>query len=312
MSVANKWTCRRWNRVIRPGWYAAAVVTAALCAQCTQPAKSTSVRTTPSQAAAAPAVAAQASPVEMVATAAVVTTPTATYEQMAKRDPMGFLQYCWDRYRANVRDYACVFTKQELIANEVLPPQVAEVRVREEPFSVDMDFVENIRECKRALYVEGKWKDTDGTPMALAKPGGALLRAIVPKILQPIYGPRAEKASRRSIDQFGFDKSLELIIKYSRKAEAAGQLDLDYVGTGTIGGRPTFVLERRLPYDGDEENYPDALLIIHIDQEHLVPSACYAYADLAGKELLGSYVYTDVQFNRGFTADDFDPDKINF
>jgi hypothetical protein len=303
-----------WMKAIRPTMFAAVVASTALSAQCSRPSSPGSeVRTAPAQQ---PAPTSQPQPldsgVEMVATAAVVTTQSGSHEQMARRDPLGFIQYCWDHYRTNVRDYACVFTKEELLDGELIPQQVAEVRVREEPFSVDMVFVENIRECKRALYVEGMWKDSEGKPQAWAKPGGALIRAVIPRILQPIHGARAQQASRRTIDQFGFEKSFELILQYSRKAQSAGQLKLEYVGAGEVDGRPTYKFERRLPFDGNEDNYPDALLELHIDKELLVPTACYAYSDYTGNALLGKYVYTDVQFNRGFTGDDFDPDKINF
>jgi hypothetical protein len=175
-----------------------------------------------------------------------------------------------------------------------------------------MTFVGNVRECKRALYVAGAWNDSAGRPLVWAKPGGAILRAIVPRVQQPVHGRRAKAASRRTIDEFGFARTLELILKYSRKADAAGVLDIRFVGEGQLDGRKTLVFERRLPYDGDESQYPDALMIAHIDREWKIPTAVYSYADQDGKELLGSYVFTDVELNPGYSAADFDPDKINF
>ena len=250
--------------------------------------------------------------VELVPTAAMVSDVADRNEQLARTDPLQFLQYCLVRYNSRVRDYRCTFTKQESIQGTALPEQIADVRFRQEPFSVDMTFVKNVRECKRALYVAGQEVDGAGNELAWAKPGGLILRAFLPRIKQPIHGHRAERASRRAIDQFGFHRSLELILEYSRKAKAEGKLSFEYVGHGVIGGQPTFVFERLLPYTGDEKDYPDKLLVLHVDQEHLVPTACYCYADEARQDLLGSYVYTNVQLNPGYIADDFDPDKINF
>lgn len=249
---------------------------------------------------------------EIVPTAAVVMDAADRNEQLARTDAFQFLQYCWDQYRRNIHDYSCTFAKQELIEGQVTPLQKADVKFMAQPFSVDMTFVENIRECKRALYVEGKWFDDAGNAQAWAKPGGAILRTLVPRIKQPIHGSRAQRASRRTIDQFGFGKTFELIMKYSIKARDEGKLDLEYVGQGVVAGRPTYVFERRLPYDGNESNYPDNLLVINIDQEYLVPTSCQSYSDSSGQSLLGSYVYSDLHLNNGFTADDFDPDKINF
>lgn len=253
----------------------------------------------------------------MVAVASIQAKPvalpeTANYEDFAKRDPLGFLRFCWDRYKTNVQDYRCTFTKRERINGEYMPEQIADVRFRESPFSVDMTFTKNIGECARALYVADKWVDDEGNQQAWAKPGGAIVRLLISKILQPIHGARAQNASRRTIDQFGFGKSFELIIRYSAKAQAENALTLNYTGEGSVGDRPTYQFERLLPYDGNEDNYPDRLLVFHIDQESLLPVACYAYSDKEGNDLLGSYIYTDVKLNPGYSPEDFDPDVINF
>lgn len=233
-------------------------------------------------------------------------------EDLARTDPVGFAEYCLQQCRQNIRDYKCTFIKHEQINHTLLDPQTVEVRFRARPFSVDMQFVKNVRSCSRALYVAGKWRDSDNQDLAWAKPGGAILRALVPRIKQPIHGPRAYKESRRTIDQFGFENTLELIVKYARIAESEGVLDLRYKGHGEIDGRPTYVFERRLPYTGEDKPYPDRILVYHIDQQYLVPTACYSYADDNSTDLLGSYVYRDVQFNVGYQDDDFDPDLIDF
>ena len=285
------------------GWHTFALValvfTIALSVQCHQAGHAASVAAPPHM-------------VEFVPTAAIVSDVVDRNEQLARTDPLGFLQLCLDHHNADVRDYRCTFTKRESISGEVLPAQVVDVRHRQEPFSVDMTFVKNVRECKRALYVAGEWLDDDGNELAWAKPGGAILRTFLPRVKQPIHGRRAEKASRRGIDQFGFRRSLELILQYSRKAEAEGKLSFEYTGHGTIGGRPTYVFRRLLPYTGDERDYPDRLLILHVDQEHMVPTACYCFADDLGQDMLGTYVYTDLRLNPGYTAADFDPNEISF
>lgn len=233
--------------------------------------------------------------------------------ELAQSDPRALLRYCSARYgESDVRDYSCRFVKQERVGGKVTRPQEISVRFRREPYSVDMNWIRNATQAQRALYVEKAWFDASGRPEAWFKPAGAIIKLLVPRIKQPIHGARAKKAARRSIDQFGFERTLELIIKYTDKAYEAGVLDLKYSGEGETGGRATFVFERRLPYNGSEEPFPDALLRFHIDQEWLVPTACFSYADVEGRALLGSYVMTDVEFNLGLTDDDFHPDKIGF
>ncbi len=46
-----------------------------------------------------------------------------------------------------------------------------------------------------------------------------------------------------------------------------------------IGGRPTYVFERWLPYTEPDDPYPDRLLEIHVDRELLLVTACFAYSD---------------------------------
>ena len=241
-------------------------------------------------------------------------SPTAEVlpESLAKKDPMAFLEMCREKYRQDIKDYHCTFVKHEFVNGKLRPQQTADVRFREDPFSVDMTFVKNVGQCKRALYIKGKWVDSDGAEQTLAKPGNALLAVFVPKIKQPIHGARAKKASRRTIDQFGFGKSLDLILHYSQKAQDEGMLQLEYVGEGKVDDRPTYMFERKLPYNGDETVYPDGLLVVHVDQEYLLPTACYSYADQQKKELLGKYVYEDVKLNVGYDDKDFDPEVIGF
>ena len=231
--------------------------------------------------------------------------------QLARRDPETFLLHCRDAYdRRNVRDYTCSFTTQELIGGRLTPVQEASVRFREKPFSVDMKWTRNATVAKRALYVENAWIDARGRELAWFKPAGVLIKLFVPRIKQPIDGPSARAASRRTLDQFGFRRTLGLIIKYNQRGRRNGDLEISYIGQGSINDRATFVFERRLPFSGQEEPYPDGLLRYHMDQEWLIPTACFSYADAEGAELLGSYIITDVQFNIVLDDDDFDPQQI--
>ena len=233
-------------------------------------------------------------------------------EVSPQEDPLGFLRHCLDMYEERVDDYTCIFTKQEQVDGRLGNVQKIAVRFRDEPYSVDMTWLENPGGAQRVLYVEGQWQDSQNRPLAWIKPSGSLIKLMVPSIQLPIHGRRVRENSRRTMDEFGFGNTLEMIIEYSERAKAEGVLDLRYVGSGNVASRPTHVFERYLPYTGQEEPYPDALLRVDIDQEWLVPTACYSYADAQGEELLGSYVLTDVEFNVGLAFADFDPETLGF
>lgn len=243
----------------------------------------------------------------------IPTVRTDSLATLARTDPEAFIRHCRAEYeRRDVRDYTCRFIKQETIGRKLGHVEEVAVRFREHPFSVDMEWIKGAKHAARALYVANAWKDRRGRDLAWFKPAGALIKLIVPKIKQPIGGARAKKASRRTLDQFGFRSTLDLIVKYIERGRKHDELDLRYVGEAVVAGRPTWAFERRLPFTGKEEPYPDALLVFHIDQEWLVPVACFSYADRAGEHLLGSYVLTDVKFNVGLGDDDFDPKKLGF
>jgi Protein of unknown function (DUF1571) len=234
-------------------------------------------------------------------------------DALAKSDPVAFIRYCRDQYvRNGDRDYTCLFSKQERVSNRLGRKEKVDVRYRDEPFSVHMRWLENPTAASEALYVKNAWRDKNREELAWFKPKGALIRLIVPKIQQPIHGARAKRSARRTIDQFGFRSTLNLILKYVDRGLRRGELTLAFVGDGRVDGRPTWVFERQLPYTGNDKVYPDGLLRFEIDKEWLVPTSCFAYADSSGKKLLGSYEFSDVRFDVGLTADDFDPRKVGF
>jgi hypothetical protein len=227
-------------------------------------------------------------------------------------EPLEFLTWCRQRCIEEIREYQCVFTRQEWVNGELRPPQVAEVNFRADRFSVDMRFIDPHGRAARVLYVQDQWEDDHGHDLAWVKPASNVLSLFVPRLQQPIHGKHAKQAARRSIDQFGFERTYDRIIRYCVKARHEGILDLRYIGTASGQDRPPFVFARRSPYTGTDEGYPDCLLIAQVDQEYLIPALCTSYSDPDGRRLLGEYAYSNVRLNPGFSADAFDPDRIGF
>ncbi len=233
------------------------------------------------------------------------TSPNAELIALAEQDPEALGRLARERYGKTVRDYSCVFLKQELIDGELTPVQEIKVLYREKPHSVYMTWLRNADKARKALYIKGKHVK-NGEEHAEVEPDGAIVRLLVDSVLIPIHGERSRDASRRSIDEFGFKSTLDMLERYNRIAAAKGVLKMDYEGQGTIDGRPTFVLSRELPYTGPKSGYPDARMVIHFDQEWLLPVAVYSWADHEERKLLGSYVITNVKLNPGFTDADFE------
>jgi hypothetical protein len=228
-----------------------------------------------------------------------------SFAALARHDPVRALRAGLARYEARVSDYTCTFVKQERVDGRLLPEQEMQVRFREKPFSVNMLWTRNADKAKRIVYVEGQWTGKHGERLAAVEPAGSIARLFVANVFRPIDGNEARAAGRKTIDQFGFANTLRRILKFCDLAAKRKELDIKYVGEGSLAGRPTYMFERRLPYTDDHGLYPDRLLIIHVDKEYLLPTSCASYADEGKTELLGRYILRNVQFNVGLTDSDF-------
>lgn len=231
---------------------------------------------------------------------------TADLEALAQRDPMALVRLGRQEYEKDVHEYNCTLIKQERLGEKLSDVQEIEFRFRDAPRAVYMIWKSNADATRRALYMDqNDFVDKQGRKLARVEPAGAVARLFVKDIFMPIHGPEARKASRRAIDEAGFRAIFELLEKYNGIAAERGVLDFSYGGTGTVDGRPTFVFTRNLPYEGPAGPYPDARMILHVDQQWLLPVAVYSYADRDEKELLGSYVFTQIDLNPDFGDDAF-------
>ncbi len=224
-------------------------------------------------------------------------------ELSAANDSLGFLIRCRERCAEHIVDYICRFHRTEPGLFGVADEEIA-VRFRESPFSVDMRWIRNPGLARRVTYVAGRWSD-DGREFALIDPHGVFGLLFPRGVKRNIHGPEMRRAARRTLDQFGFRNTLDMIIGDCETARGDPGYSLGYVGQGMVDGRSTLFFDRRLPFTSPDQPYPDRRLIVGIDRLWLVPTSVHAYADDAGRELLGSYVTTDVELNVGLTDADF-------
>lgn len=247
-----------------------------------------------------------------IAYSAPVKLTNISNDELARTDPLGLLKVALQRYQNSVSDYTCQFTKQERVRGKLGSEQQIQVRFREMPFSVLMEWTKNPDQAKRVLYVQGLWQNDDGQPLAKIEPQGAIARLLVKSVTLPINGPSAKAASRRTIDQFGLGNALKLIIDHASSAIKTGQGSLAYEGEGTIDGRKTWIFKRTLPYKADGGDWPDRILIVHIDREWLLPVACQTYADDAQQVVLAKYCFSNIRLNSGLTEQDFSAEANGF
>lgn len=226
-------------------------------------------------------------------------------ELLARTDPLGFLRHCRCEYLSRIRDYTCKFHMSEREEGGLSDTQVIDIRFREHPYSVDMIWLENPRGAKRISYVHDRWV-REGRQLALVVPSGVGSVLLPGGVRLDIHGREFRRASTRSVDQFGFRKTIERAIALCEQAEGDPAFRLTYAGRGEFEGRPHYMLERRLPFTEGDDTYPDRLAVFYIDLEWLTPTAVRTYADDAKQTQLGSFLTTDVRYNIGLIDQDFE------
>lgn len=235
------------------------------------------------------------------------------FETVLRRDPLAGMIEARAQHLRSVIDYECVMSKQELLPSGMSEEQEIKVKFRHTPYSVYMEWQRNPDLASRVIYVKGRWTNTnaaapDEREQAIAQPG-VIARIFVKSVKQPIHGRLARKSSRRFIDEFGFEKTLDRLIKVSEAAKLRGDLTLDYLGKSQFNGRLVWVIRRHLPYSGEGGLYPDRTAEILIDQTLRLPVAVYCYSDVDQKphHLIAKYEYRGIRMQVGLTEKDFDP-----
>jgi hypothetical protein len=229
--------------------------------------------------------------------AAVVSAMPAVPQAAGTREPIALLAEAEARCQEQVQGYRCTFRKRERMNGNLGALQVIDVLYRAEPRSIQMNWIENANRVRRLAYTKGKQVNARGEEQAVVEPNGAIARLLVSEVNIPIHGKKARKASRYPVDQFGFHATLRRINRINERFGSTGEVQWSHGGQGTIDGRPTIKLVRLLPYDEKRHKYPDARLVVHLDEQWLAPVAVYSYADQQGRRLLGSYISTNIELN---------------
>lgn len=235
------------------------------------------------------------------------------FERQIRTNPLAALKAARKNHVENVADYRCTLVKQEMLPSGMSEEQEIDVLFRQSPYSVNLHWRRNPGLAERVIYVKDRWIDPDADSpeereLAVCQPG-PVARMLVKSLKQPIHGSMARRSSRRYVDEFGFTRALDLLIRYCDMAEREGVLDLTFCGETHFDGRPVWVVRRRLPYTDENGRFPDRLAEIYIDKDLRVPVAvyCFSHDDKKPEHLLGKYEYRNIRFDAGLTEKHFDP-----
>lgn len=207
--------------------------------------------------------------------------------------------------RANVRGYSAILTKQERIDGVVGPPQTMHLKVRHDPLSVYVKFI-NPYPGREVLYNAGRSKTK-----LIAMEGSGWKRNFG-KVKIPVDGRLAMEGQRYNITNTGMLYLTEELLKVAQADTKYGECEVKY-GVVDIADRPCTMI--RVEHPVPRSNFRFNVARIFIDHEHRIPTGYDAYtwpAEPGGKPILEeSYFHTNVELNPGFTEADFDENNPN-
>jgi hypothetical protein len=213
-------------------------------------------------------------------------------------EPVRLIREAQKAYQ-NVRDYTCLLIKRER-ANGTLPPNtVMEMKVRTQPFSVYLKWVEPRLEAgQEVCYVAGR----NGGKMRVHPKG--VLGSVAGFISLDVNDPRVRRTSSRSITEAGIGNAIE---RFSRAWETERQHNLTTqvnVGEYEYNRRRCVRVETIHPNNGNGHflYYRD---VVYFDKETHLPIRLefYDWPRQTGDQgqLVETYSFANMKLNVGLT-----------
>lgn len=212
----------------------------------------------------------------------------------------------------SIRDYTAIMYKQERIDGELLPREVAYIKVRHQPFSVYMFFLapNKGREC---MYVEGP----NGTNGKLLARDCGFRRKLGVFELDP-NGRLAMKDQKYPITKLGVKALTSELVTVASNDVQFGECTVQHVqtelGPKTGPKRPVTLLEVTHPVARTNFRFHKAR--VYIDNELRIPIRyeAYLWPENPGEAppLEETYTYMNVKVNNGFTDADFDRENPEY
>ena len=197
----------------------------------------------------------------------------------------------------DVPTYTAVFEKQEVVDGCLLDPQVMEMTLRHEPYTVHMAWIEG-NPGRELLFEEGA---NDGC--MLINPGGWKQR-LTGTLKLDINGALATREARHPCTSLGLGRLAKKLLRYRLAELAGGNVACTLTDGHEFDGRPCWknVLVYKTPEDANE--FRKSILLI--DREWNLPVSVRTFgwpeegcdADRVDEEtVIERYAYTDVNLD---------------
>ncbi|MGL4943816.1 MAG: DUF1571 domain-containing protein [Thermoguttaceae bacterium] len=203
---------------------------------------------------------------------------------------------------AALKDYTALVTKQEQVGGEIQEPNIMELKVRHQPFSVYLKFrYPKAISGRQAIYVEGK---DDNKVIAH---GVGMERALGTQKLDP-EGFIAMRGQRYPITKIGLLNLVDELLLVGRADSKLGECDVKYFNNVTVDNRACTLIQVTHPTPRKEFRFNIARIFVDTELNLPIRYESYEWPKKEGEEpiLLEAYTYSKLQMNVGLTDKDFD------
>ena len=207
---------------------------------------------------------------------------------------------------AAIKDYTATLRKQENIDGTLHGPQVLEIKVRHQPFSVYTRFLfpQDVA-GQQAIYIEGQ---NNGN----LRGRGVGFEWNLGWLSFPPDGIIPRRGQKYPITQIGILNLVDELLKVGRETVKFGECEVTYhegvtLGTGPLARECTVI---QVVHPVRRDNFSFHIARIFVDNELNLPiryeSYCWPTAPGETPPLIEVYTYMDLKINVGLTDADFD------
>jgi hypothetical protein len=220
-------------------------------------------------------------------------------EELARTNPIAFLEESLKRYDREVRGYRVTLLKQEFLEGRLQPVERIEASFREKPFSVLMEWKEGMRLARKTLYVQGQNKGK-----LLALPACKVIGWLAGIQSRDPDSAAARKSSRYPITEFGIKAGSENALGWWKKAQKRGELKVVFGGEkrlAELNDRPCWEV-KRIDYTKPEV---DGIIeaTYYFDKENWLQIGSILKGE--NDRLIATYYFRDLVLNPEFAEDTF-------
>jgi len=201
---------------------------------------------------------------------------------------------------SEMKDYRAVFTKREMVKGQMYASQM-QMKLRQEPFSVYLRFINPEHAGREVLFVEGR-----NNNQMLAHETG--IKALVGTVALDPQGEMALAEARYPVTRIGVQNLASGVLAQWERESGFGECDVKYYPEAKIGEQPVIVVESSHPVRRNQFKF--ALTRLWLDKETRMPVRVqqYDFPPVPGGQpvLVEEYTYTNIEPNVQLTDADFD------